>query len=395
MYVLNGITLIHVIFEKKLEEKMSKVSKTKKGFWGVFLFYFLVAFEFAYMAGPFAIYFYSVYSPALNFLNKIPGAGLLVKFFLPHVVRETASPFLKGLEILGIVLSVVGFLIFVIGACQIYYSKLAKKGPVLGGLYTYIRHPQYTSFIVCSFGLLLLWPRYIVIFFFVTLSLGYYFLARAEEKECEEKFGESYIEYEKRTGRFLPKWFGKQSGNKELKKLSVGKAIIVYLLCLAVFYLGAFALNQYTIYSLYADYEVNSAVVSLCKTTKEQRDNIVAIAKENPKVQSYLSDVEEGAPELLYILPTEWFAAEIPMNGVLYRAGHRSSQEYDDMKYKVIFTVPELKGEQNISGQEILNSAKGIEGKVEVWVDLELGEVISLYEIPETVKYEGVPVAIY
>lgn len=161
------------------------------------------------------------------------------------------------------------------------------------------------------------------------------------------------------------------------------------------YFLVAFALNQYTIYSLYADYEVNSAVVSLCKTTKEQRDNIVAIAKENPKVQSYLSDVEEGAPELLYILPTEWFAAEIPMNGVLYRAGHRSSQEYDDMKYKVIFTVPELKGEQNISGQEILNSAKGIEGKVEVWVDLELGEVISLYEIPETVKYEGVPVAIY
>ena len=257
------------------------VKKTKTGFFSVFLFYFFVAFEFAYMAGPFAVYFYSVYSPVLNFLNEVPVLSTLIRFFLPHVVRETASPFINGIETAGILFSVLGFSIFVIGACQIYYSKLTKKGAVLGGLYKYIRHPQYTSFIVCSFGLMLLWPRYIVIFFFVTLSFGYFFLARAEEKE------------------------------------------------------------------------------------------------------------------LNYILPTEWFAAEIPMNGIEYRSGHRSPKDYNTSKYKIIFTRPQGRSSGDLDGKQLLTDTKALLPLVEVWVDIEKQEVIEVKEMPDTVKYAGIPEAIF
>lgn len=371
---------------------MSSVNKAKKGFFGALLFYFFVAFEFAYMAGPFAIYFYSVYSPILNFLNEIPIISKLVKFFLPHVVRNTSSPFIKGIEILGIILSVVGFLIFIVGACQIYYSKLAKKGPVLGGLYTYIRHPQYTSFIVCSFGLLLLWPRYIVIFFYVTLTFGYYLLARAEEKECEEKFGDSYIEYEKRTGRFFPMIHIRKSTSQYAQKISKKRIVICYLLTLILFYTTAFGLNILTIHSLYADYEEGKATIAICELSKEKRQEIVSIAMKDERVKGYFT---KESLSLNYILPTEWFAAEIPMNGVEYRSGHKSPQDYDKSKYKIIFTTPEVTKKGKVSGTDILQTTRKITPIVEVWVDLDNRQVIEIKEITNAVKYEGIPEAIY
>lgn len=367
--------------------------KTKGGFVGVFLFYFLVAFEFAYMAGPFAIYFYSVYSPVLNFFNKTPVLSWLIKFFLPHVVRTTASPFINGIQIVGIVLSLVGFLVFVIGACQIYYSKLAKKGAVLGGLYSFIRHPQYTSFMVCGFGLLLLWPRYIVIIFYVTLVFGYNLLARVEERECEEKFGESYIEYEKKTGRFFPS-FGKE---KEVNhgKWNIGKGICLYVVVMALFLAAAFGLNQLTIDSLYAQFEEQSATVALCELDTQTIHQVVTIAKESEEVQKYLNSFPENSPELNYILPTEWFAAEIPMNGIEYRAGHKSTQDYNRNTYKIIFLKPQLSNSDISKGSDILWRVQAIQPVVEVWVDLAQNQVTDIKEMPEQVKYEGIPEAIY
>lgn len=381
---------------KKDEIKEMKVMKkdirnTKKGFWGVFLFYFLVAFEFAYMAGPFAVYFYSLYSPVLNFLNKIPALAWTVKFFLPHVVRETASPLINGIEILGIVLSVLGFIVFVIGACQIYYSKLAKKGAVLGGLYKYIRHPQYTSFIVCSFGLLLLWPRYIVIFFYVTLVFGYYLLARAEERECEEKFGSSYIEYEKTTGRFFPRLSFMKARADERPK--AGKLVLSYVLTLAAFFLAAYGLNCLTVDSLYTAYAPDGVTVSLCRLDGDTIEKAVAIAKADPAVAA--AQKQADAPELNYILPTEWFAAEIPMNGVEYRSGHKSNPDYDTSKYKIIFMNATLAANAGEDPKDILWKTATIRPMVEVWVDLKEERVTDIMPMPDTIKYEGIPEAIY
>lgn len=73
---------------------MKTINETKKAkttFLGAFIFYFLIAFEFAYIAGPFAAFFYSGYSPILNFFNKSPALSLVIQFFFPHTVRETSS----------------------------------------------------------------------------------------------------------------------------------------------------------------------------------------------------------------------------------------------------------------------------------------------------------------
>ena len=47
----------------QIHEKQKSARRT---FWAVSAFYLLIAFEFFYMATPFALYFYSVYGPGLN-----------------------------------------------------------------------------------------------------------------------------------------------------------------------------------------------------------------------------------------------------------------------------------------------------------------------------------------
>lgn len=347
------------------------------------------------MAGPFAIYFYSVYSPVLNFFNKIPALSWLVKFFLPHIARETASPVLTFITILGIIMSLVGFLIFLIGACQIYYSKLTKKGAVTGGLYKYVRHPQYTSFIVCSFGLLLLWPRYIVVIFFVLLLFGYYFLARAEERECEAKYGESFISYEQQTGRFFPKLNKVHLSKTASQKAGFLQILAAFVCTMAVFLGGAFALNQLSIHSLYSSLKENSATVSLSKLSTDEIDKILVIAQEDKTVQQFLSKRNTSQAELNYVMPTEWFAAEVPMNGIKYKKGHKSPQDYNRNCYKVIFLDAFVPNTVNPSGAQILEKATMITPLVEVWIDLSSSQVTDVKSMPATIKYDGIPEAIY
>jgi hypothetical protein len=70
-------------------------SATKRTFWAVAILYVLIAFEFFYMASPFAIYFYSVYGPGLSFINNTPALAWLSSVFLPHIVVETSSVLLN------------------------------------------------------------------------------------------------------------------------------------------------------------------------------------------------------------------------------------------------------------------------------------------------------------
>lgn len=144
-----------------------------KSFQAIWVFYLLIAFEIIYMISPFGIYYYSIYGKGLNFLSGNQFTAWMSSFFLPHIV-ETSSHVLNIFKDVGWVLAVLGFLAFFIGAGQIYYYKFSKKGAVIGGIYKYIRHPQYVSLSICSFGLLLVWPRYLVLIMFITMLFTYY-----------------------------------------------------------------------------------------------------------------------------------------------------------------------------------------------------------------------------
>jgi protein-S-isoprenylcysteine O-methyltransferase Ste14 len=371
---------------------MEQKKNGKGKLFAAFPFYFWIAFEFAYMAGPFAAFFYGAYSPVLNFLNNIPALAWMTRFFLPHVVRETSSWLLNLQLIIGAVLALGGFVVFLISAIRIYSAKLLKKGAVTGGLYKYIRHPQYSAFIVSSFGMLLLWPRYMVLIGFVSMLFIYYFLALAEERECLEKFGESYASYMRKTGRFFPRI--EERPVRDGKRLRGVQILGVYAVSMLLALFIAYGTQLITVNSLYAVFEDNAATVSLCALDKEDIASVKAIALSDSRVEEMLRS-GSGDGYLNYVLPTGWYAAEVPMNGVEYRSGHASPQDYDHTAYKIIFTAAQGQTGGFSGGKDILLSLRERTGLAEVWVDLAGKQVTAVYPMPENVKYSGIPEAIY
>ncbi len=80
----------------------------------------------------------------------------------------------------------------------------AKGEFVTDGVYSYMRHPQYTGIIVITIGFLIQWPTIITLLMWPILIATYYRLAKREEKELEEKFGEAYREYKRKVPMFSP-----------------------------------------------------------------------------------------------------------------------------------------------------------------------------------------------
>ena len=82
-------------------------------------------------------------------------------------------------------------------------STKEKHQLVTLGIYRWIRHPMYTSFLVCCFGLMLsnshLLSQLIMLVLFIDLMLK----ANLEEALLAQRYTE-YHNYQKNTGRFLP-----------------------------------------------------------------------------------------------------------------------------------------------------------------------------------------------
>jgi protein-S-isoprenylcysteine O-methyltransferase Ste14 len=163
-----------------------------------FLAYLFITLEMLFMVTPFALYYYSVYSPLLTGPFNLPALAWLPAFFLPHLSTEI----LPGIGGLIFLLGLMGFLLT---ATQLYYAKFRKRGMVHTGLYKHIRHPQYLFLAVAGLGLLFVWPRFILLIIYINMLWFYFFLARSEERRMERYYGEDYREQERRTWMFLPR----------------------------------------------------------------------------------------------------------------------------------------------------------------------------------------------
>jgi|SRR6266702_3033440 protein-S-isoprenylcysteine O-methyltransferase Ste14 len=82
-------------------------------------------------------------------------------------------------------------------------GQLATTGP-----YAKIQHPQYVAFIIIMTGFLLQWPTLVTLVMFPILVAMYVHLARQEERDSEERFGQAWREYAARTPRFVPRLSG-------------------------------------------------------------------------------------------------------------------------------------------------------------------------------------------
>lgn len=102
---------------------------------------------------------------------------------------------------ISIVLIGTAFILIGWGWFQIYR---ARGHLVITGIYRFIRHPQYLGLILFIMGFNIQWPTLFSIVMAPILMVVYIRLARIEEKELEEAFGDAYKVYWERTRRFVP-----------------------------------------------------------------------------------------------------------------------------------------------------------------------------------------------
>ncbi|MCL2068189.1 MAG: hypothetical protein FWG99_12090 [Treponema sp.] len=380
-------------------KKPEKPGVSKKIVWSTTLFYALVAFEFFYMFSPFAVYMYSVYNPGLQVLSRSDFTTRLVSFFMPHIIRETSNFFITWHETFGWVFFLAGLGAFVIGAIQIYGSKLRRETTVKGGLYQKIRHPQYLALMIASFGMLQIWPRYLVLFAFVTNCFAYIWLARIEEGICRRSFPD-YGEYEARTGMFLPPKIEALLPRLKLPQKTWKRRIIgggFYVCALALCFLFANLIHGLSVASLYSYKLENSVYLSLGRLEPSEIKSIADITLADEQVGAFL-ELEKN-PEtryLNYVMPRDLFVSEVPMYippGQTY--DHVSPGSVDQQYYKVIFTKAGYGSRPVPQMNNIIRHAITIKPLVEVWVDRVNAQVISVLPPPENRIYGDVPVPIF
>jgi protein-S-isoprenylcysteine O-methyltransferase Ste14 len=218
---------------------------TKKTLLGsAIVLYFVIAFEVLIMISPFAGLFYSVFNPVLLMFAGHSTTRWLSAFFLPHMVLPQ-DRLLQFVRIMGSILFVSGMTVFMVCAGQIYAAKFRKKGAVLGGFYSFIRHPQYLALAVAGLGLSILWPRFLTLVLWLFMVLVYYFLAKDEERRMLNAHEQTYRTYMGRTGMFLPR-----SMEKALTPSSPAAKVLFALIFAGIIIGTAYLLRVYTISQL-------------------------------------------------------------------------------------------------------------------------------------------------
>lgn len=85
------------------------------------------------------------------------------------------------------------------------YSRLPKERVLVqGGPYAHIRHPMHLAALLLGIGWVLLAQNFAALVLLITLE-GV-IIARKEEVELVETYGDAYRVYQRRTGFFLPRW---------------------------------------------------------------------------------------------------------------------------------------------------------------------------------------------
>lgn len=144
---------------------------------------------------------------------------LLVRFFGLDSTYLNANLWstLLGIGGTGMIISMIfgylllfsGFGIFLQGWRELFRAHQEKRLATTG-LYSLVRHPQYTGLFIALFGEgVVHWPTFFSVGLFPIIVLAYTLLARKEEQKMIEKFGDSYMEYKQTVPMLIPgkgKW---------------------------------------------------------------------------------------------------------------------------------------------------------------------------------------------
>lgn len=103
--------------------------------------------------------------------------------------------------VVSMALIVAGVGLLAVGWATLYRSQ---RGLVTGGIYRYLRHPQYLGLILIVLGFNIQWPTLLTLVMGPALIVMYVWLARREDTELAVVFGTAFLDYKLRTAAFIP-----------------------------------------------------------------------------------------------------------------------------------------------------------------------------------------------
>jgi len=289
------------------------MTKSRGLFGTAIVLYFIIALEVLIMISPFAAFFYAAFNPVLLWFAHWPATRWLAAFFLPHMVLPPGL-FLKTVRVAGSVLFVGGAAIFLVCAGQVYFHKFFRRDPALGGLYRWIRHPQYLALGATGLGLAILWPRFLTVVLWAVMVALYYFLARDEERRMVKQFGDRYRQHIARTGMFFPRRLEQAAQRLPFPHSPLLRPLVGFVLLVALAVGGAFALRAYTIARLPLWSQGRITALSILPGDSIMLEHRMAALVELPEVRSRLEQIFGPVP--VYVISQQYV-----MQGMIANTG--------------------------------------------------------------------------
>jgi protein-S-isoprenylcysteine O-methyltransferase Ste14 len=198
--------------KKELEGKQSEKRKVKMipKFWGLVQEPIRIIIPLLFIIDGQILRMGIIYSPYLSFFKPINIYLQIIGLII---------------QIMGLIIIFFGFILYLIAGKTItkeVYSKATEERKMMTtGLYAYIRHPLYLSFILIPVGFLLITLNLLSLFYFMASTISTHpdeecdregkFTFVTKEVRCEEEYmkkiyGKDYEEYMEKTGRLFLKF---------------------------------------------------------------------------------------------------------------------------------------------------------------------------------------------
>ncbi len=119
----------------------------------------------------------------------------------------------KDFNPVSVVLSVLGIILFAVGLFIIYWGSYSLRKAVFipenklvtTGAFALVRHPMYLGGITGAFGLALFAGSVLGFIYSLILALVLSHIADSEEEDLRARFGQEYVEYQRKVSKIFPR----------------------------------------------------------------------------------------------------------------------------------------------------------------------------------------------
>ena len=103
--------------------------------------------------------------------------------------------------IAGLLLYALGTVLYIVSI--INYAAMKENGVSMTGLYRVSRNPMYVSYFLYFLSCVLLTRSLLLLLFVLVFQVSSHWIILSEERWCVQKFGQEYVRYMERVGRYV------------------------------------------------------------------------------------------------------------------------------------------------------------------------------------------------